>query len=272
MIFPDPWETIFPRMTPEQLGYIKKPEDLWDPGIYKLPEKPEIEYDYFAEAEDDNEDIELVRGRIRGNETHPNMWWEDSGFICVINLLADGMDPRPWEESFNRELGYIKKRGWLCVNDTSPSLNERQVARLVGFESIRDAKRVREIISRHVGTRLRQPFLEYVSPDKFKEAALETEEIQGAVTVIQTPFFVNYGSKGWDEIEAQILQHPKDIVKKKVRDEANVTLDPWEYFHTPWETEKQHVKEYLEFLERAAKGKLKSVEDIMDDSREVGGK
>eukprot|EP00471_Norrisiella_sphaerica_P000286 CAMPEP_0184483740 /NCGR_PEP_ID=MMETSP0113_2-20130426/5417_1 /TAXON_ID=91329 /ORGANISM="Norrisiella sphaerica, Strain BC52" /LENGTH=352 /DNA_ID=CAMNT_0026864325 /DNA_START=181 /DNA_END=1239 /DNA_ORIENTATION=+ len=268
----DPFETILPELSLEERGLSKYPDELWDPGIVKASDES-VQYDYLVQTECDNFDLEYVRGRVRGNKTHPFLWWEQSGCIAVINMMADGEDVRPWNIRYNPDTGYDKKRGWLCIEDQSPVLGNK-VSRLIGFESFKDARRVKEIISRNIYDRLRQPVIEYVSPEEFKAAASDNVEIQGAVTVIQAPLYAVYGSKGWEEIEAKILEHPKDMVtRQRVEREPDniIDLNDWDDVMGSFDQEIKAYKEYLEWLDRFQNGKLKGVREILEDSREVGG-
>jgi len=201
------------------------------------------------------------------------MWWENTGCIIVINMLSDGSDVRPWMmPRWNEDTLYDKKRGWLCLEDESPVLG-KNISRLIGFESIRDARRVKEIIARNIYDRLRQPVLEYITPEEFSAAACETPGVNGAVTVVQTPLFEIYGSVEWEEVEAKILKHPKDLVSRKAVHvpESNSTMDLWKDFMVPWDVEVENYKRYLEWLDRYENDNLKGIEDVFDDSRDVGG-
>mmetsp|Transcript_16084 Transcript_16084/g.24248 ORF Transcript_16084/g.24248 Transcript_16084/m.24248 type:complete len:379 (+) Transcript_16084:3-1139(+) len=263
----DPFLTIYPNLSPKEKGHHLTPEDLWDPGIYKIPEwNNEIIPEYSAQVDCENFDVNYVRGRVRGNDTHPRLWWQNSGYIVVINMLAEGFDPRPWENNHSKEFGYQKQRGWLCVQER----DDTNATRLVGFECIRDARRVREIVSRNYYDRLRQPFLEYISPEEFMKGACEGSN--GKVTVVQTPLFYAYGSIELEEVVTKILEHPRDQVNKiKIRNPLHdKEIDPWD-LQTPWEDHVRSYKEYLEWAQRFKDDNLKSLHDVLDEERNVGG-
>ncbi|GAB5369189.1 hypothetical protein AAMO2058_001384300 [Amorphochlora amoebiformis] len=265
----DAFEDLYSYLTPQEKGWIKGPEDFWDPGIYKIPEEVEWDFAFNVKPECDNEDWEYVRGRIRGNETHPRLWWEDIGFICIINMMAEEFDPRPWNEQYTEkeDLGWQKGRGWLCVKDSLNTTGDS--VRLVGFESIRDAKRVREIINRDLPNRMRQPFIEYVSPEEFMKQAVEN--VNGAVTVVQAPLYLVYGSRDLKEISAQILKHPKDRVTMTKSETDYITgFDPWSLVPDP-EEEIRRVKAQYQLEIDTRDGVEKGMQDILDDSRQTGG-